>query len=104
MAARSNPSHDAATRAKIRTSQLLNRLQSFALSAPDPQTGAPVSMSPDQVRAALGLLKKTLPDLTAVQHSGDATAPVFVMALPPAAEDFDQWEKRHSPATETDAE
>lgn len=41
------------------------------------------------------------PRLAAVQHSGDADAPVFVMALPTAAEDFDQWEKQHRP---TDAE
>lgn len=56
MAARLNPSHDAATRDKIQTSQLINRLQSFAFGN--------CEMTGDQVRAALGLIKKTLPDLT----------------------------------------
>lgn len=64
MAARFNPSHDERTRLKIKTSQLLNRLQNFALS----KLGAKgaIEMSDTQVRAALGLLKKTLPDLQSV--------------------------------------
>lgn len=33
-------------------------------------------MSPSQVTAGLGLMKKVFPDLQAVQHSGDDDAPV----------------------------
>lgn len=64
MAARLNPSHDARTRDKIKTSQLINRLTSFV--------NGQVEMSSGQVTAALGLLKKTLPDLSSshVEHSG----------------------------------
>lgn len=53
---RLNPQHDDRTRAKIQTSQIINRLQSFINSE--------VEMTAPQVTAALGLLKKTLPDLS----------------------------------------
>lgn len=58
MAARINPYHDAKTREKIKTSQLINRLEKIA--------NGEVKAEPHQVTAALGLLKKTLPDLSAV--------------------------------------
>ncbi len=48
--------HDDETRAKIKTSQLINRLENHVLNDLD--------LKPTQVTAALGLLKKTLPDLT----------------------------------------
>jgi hypothetical protein len=62
MAARLNPQHDEATRQKIKTSQLVNRLQDFILGE--------AKMEKSQVTAALGLLKKTLPDLSAVTMDG----------------------------------
>ena len=34
-------------------------------------------MAPTQVSAGLGLLKKALPDLAAIQHSGDEDNPLF---------------------------
>ena len=70
MPARLNPSHDARTRDKIKTSQLLNRLTSFGLGEKDPQTNKPVEMSSAQVTAALGVLRKTLPDLSNTELSG----------------------------------
>ena len=60
---RLNPQHDERTRAKIQTSQIINRLNSYIKGD--------VSMEAAQVSAALGLLRKTLPDLTATTH--DAT-------------------------------
>lgn len=51
--------HDENTRAKIQTSQLINRLQDHVFGK--------VDLSPTQVQAAMGLLKKTLPDLTSAQ-------------------------------------
>ena len=71
MAARLNPKHDQRTRDKIRTSQLINRLEAFALCEEDPQTKKPVKMESHQVSAALGLLRKTLPDLQATELSGE---------------------------------
>lgn len=61
MAARLNPKHDARTREKIQTSQLVNRLSEHALGK--------VEMTTTQVTAGLGLLKKTLPDLSAIDQT-----------------------------------
>ena len=76
MATRISPRHDLATREKIKTSQLVNRLQGFALEEDDPQTGKPIVMSKERVNAAIALLKKTLPDLVATTLSGDPDNPV----------------------------
>ncbi len=73
MAARTRKiKHDDFTRQRIQTSQLVNRLQSHV--------DGKVELSSTQVTAALGLLKKSLPDLAATQISGDEDKPVgFVL-------------------------
>ena len=55
---RLNPAHDNRTRAKIQTSQIINRLEKLVFGE--------IEMSPQQVNAANVLLRKTLPDLSAV--------------------------------------
>lgn len=65
---RFNPQHDERTRAKIQTSQILNRLQSFV--------NGEVEMTSEQIAAARILLSKSLPDLSSVQLTGDAANPV----------------------------
>lgn len=60
MAARKTKHLSADWRMKIQTSMLLNRLNNFV--------NGKVELSPAQVTAALGLLKKSLPDLSAVDH------------------------------------
>lgn len=55
---RLNPQHDDRTRAKIQTTQIVKRLTQFV--------NGEVELQPAQVTAALGLLRKTLPDLTQV--------------------------------------
>ena len=90
MAARLNPKHDERTRAKIRTSQLINRLTLFV--------NGKVEMSAAQVTAALGLLKKTLPDMIATEHSGEVTHQ-YVARLPPVSATSEEWEQQHKPAT-----
>ncbi len=62
--------HDDFTRAKIQTSQLVNRLMSHV--------DGNVELSSTQVTAALGLLKKALPDLASMKHEGDDENPVKV--------------------------
>jgi len=57
MAARLNPRHQEMVREKIRASQLINRLEDHVFGEAD--------MSNTQVQAALGLLKKCVPDLKA---------------------------------------
>jgi len=54
------PNHDAKTIEKIRSSQLVNALINHALGKNDMQS--------TQVTAALGLIKKIMPDLAAVQQ------------------------------------
>lgn len=69
MAARINKiRHDDETRAKIQASQLINRLQDYALNGGDLDSG--------RIKAIEVLLKKTLPDLSAVQLGGDSENPV----------------------------
>lgn len=60
---RLNPKHDARTRAKIQTSQIINRLMKFI--------NGEVEMSASQVTASLGLLKKSLPDLQSIEMTGE---------------------------------
>ena len=64
------PFHNDKTRAKIQASQIINRLQKHI--------DGEVDMSASQVTAANILLKKTIPDLQATQHSGDDDAPLTV--------------------------
>ena len=63
MAARLDPRHDARTRSKIQTSQLVNRLQDHIFGAAE--------ISPTQMKAIEILLRKTLPDLTTVAMTID---------------------------------
>jgi hypothetical protein len=55
-------------RVKIQNSNILNALIEHAEGTRD--------LSPTQVTAGLGLLKKALPDLSAVTHSGDDESPL----------------------------
>jgi hypothetical protein len=76
MAARINAKHDEATRQKIQTSQLVNRLNGYALGENDPTSGQPIEITQGQLKAMEILLRKSLPDLAAVQISGDPEAPM----------------------------
>jgi hypothetical protein len=60
MAARRNLSHSAEVRAKIGAGQLISRLRRYALG------DERVTMTRGQVSAALGLLRKAVPDLSSV--------------------------------------
>jgi len=62
MAVRKRLYHPEEVREKIRTSQLVNRLNQFVMGK--------VELSPHQVSAALGLIKKTMPDLANIELSG----------------------------------
>lgn len=63
MAARLRPQHQEDVRAKIQTSQLINRLQDHALGV--------VELTKSQVSAIQILLRKTIPDLSATELSGN---------------------------------
>lgn len=76
---RLNPHQDERCRSAIKTTALLQRLNGYALEQADPQTGQPILMSDGQIRAALGLLRKTMPDLAVTTHTGPDGGPVLVI-------------------------
>lgn len=74
MAARKlKPLHSDEVRAKIQASQLVNRLTDHVFGK--------VELSPTQVSAAKILLGKSVPDLSAVQMTGEGGGPVQVSAV-----------------------
>lgn len=72
MAIRKHLTHDQKTREKIQTSQIINRLTKHILS--NDEKGL---MSTSQVTAALGLIKKTLPDLQSTSLTGNDGKDLF---------------------------
>lgn len=89
MAARTRKiQHDADTRAKIKAGNIINRLTKLIEGE--------IEMPPHAVTAALGLLRKTLPDLTSVEHSGDV-ATTYVVEMPAQPANMDEWVKRYAP-------
>lgn len=68
MAARLRAKHQDEVRTKIQTSQLINRLQEHALGD--------VELTPTRIKAIEVLLKKTLPDLSATEITGDPESPL----------------------------
>lgn len=80
--------HDDDTRTKIQTSQLINRLTNHALGKLEKP------MEPCQVTAALGLLKKTLPDLSATNVTGDIFNHHYVVSAEPMNEN--DWQDQYS--------
>ena len=63
------------TRDKIKTTQLINRLQMFAMGEKDYKTGKQVEMSPSQVKAIEVLLGKSLPSLQSIDQKVDLSPP-----------------------------
>lgn len=68
MAQRKYLYHPEEVKEKIKTTQLINRLQDHALGE--------IDLSPTQLRAAEILIKKVVPDTSAVTVSGDQDAPL----------------------------
>ena len=75
---RSNPSDPAfeKTREKIRSTQLVNALMDHVLGKNGRE-----DMKPTQITAALGLLKKVLPDMQAIGLTGDENNPVVITQI-----------------------
>ena len=81
MAARLNKLHQEDVRLKIKTSQLINRLQNYALG------DDAIVLESGHLKAIEILLRKSLPDLSAVTVSGDPEAPIkHEHGLAPAAQ------------------
>jgi len=90
MAARKKIFHDENTRLKIKASQIINRLNNHILAEPEKDkdgkliltsTGCVYKdlMTQSQVTAALGLLKKAVPDLQSIELTGNEDKPLTVI-------------------------
>lgn len=53
-------------------------------------------MSATQVAAALGLLRKVVPDVSAVEHSGEVLHS-YVAELPHVSPNVESWQQQHTP-------
>lgn len=73
MAIRKTLSHDSKTREKIQTSQLINRLQENAFGK--------IELTALQVKSIEVLLKKTLPDLQAIDHTAGGEGAAIGMVM-----------------------
>ena len=78
-------------RSKISRSQILNRLMAYA------QGDEGVKMAPAQVTAALGLLKKVMPDLASIENTGESQVHYVIRAPEPVKLSAD-WERQNSQA------
>jgi hypothetical protein len=74
MAARLNPRHQQMVRDKIQATELINLLQDYAL-------GHIEEITSGRMKAIEILLKKSVPDLSAVEMSGNDDAPVLLKVI-----------------------
>jgi hypothetical protein len=89
MAARINKiKHDEQTRAKIQAGNLITYLQEYVYGNRKMEAG--------QVTAALGLLRKCVPDLTSAQHTVEVTK-TYVHRTPAPAKTTEEWATQHAP-------
>lgn len=79
MAARLRKSHQDEVRAKIQASQLINVLQNHALGKVTPESPAEMPLS--RMKAIEILLRKSIPDLSAVTLTGGEGGPIQVEAI-----------------------
>lgn len=76
-------------RAKIQGSRVTNRLIEYVLGE--------ITLEPAQVTAALGLLKKVLPDLSQSENKTEVIHR-YVARMPEKAKSTDEWQKQHVPS------
>lgn len=82
-----------AHRERIQTGALINRLQKNAQGELlNSHTKEPIEMTAGQIKSAEILLKKTLPDLKAVEISGDALLDILVQAKIAPSYTPEEWD------------
>lgn len=67
------------SRQKIRDSNILHRLITFAEGGVDQKTKEPIELNATQLRAMEICLKKCLPDLSNVEISGNGGSPIQII-------------------------
>ena len=75
MAERLRKRHQDEVRTKIQTSQLVNVLQNHALGIDE------IDISPTRMKAIELLLKKSLPDLSSTEITGDSEQPISIKVV-----------------------
>jgi hypothetical protein len=85
--------HDENTLAKIRASNIITRLMKFIEGE--------ITLVPAQVTAALGLLKKIIPDVSSVEISGEITTTKVIRGPNPVKTAVD-WAATHAPQEHTE--
>jgi len=75
MAARLRARHQDEIRTKIQASQLINVLQNHALGTDETE------MTATRMKAIELLLKKSVPDLSSIELTGDADAPMVMKII-----------------------
>lgn len=80
-----SPSYAEKVRARIKAGGIVHRLQKHVLGE--------VNMSASQVTAALGLLRKVVPDVSHMEHSGEVNLNTFAVPLTQPVEEAPQWER-----------
>ena len=83
-----SPSYAEKVRARIKAGGILDLLQKHI--------SGKRKMEQSQVAAALGLLRKVVPDVSAVEHSGEVTQN-HVARIPAVQQNSEQWQQQHSP-------
>lgn len=71
-------------RQRIQTTMLIKRLEDHALGK--------IEMTATQITAAQTLLRKSLADLSQIEHTGEVTTH-YVAELPKPAESADEWQR-----------
>lgn len=99
---RLNPQQDARSRAAIKTTLLLNRLQAYALNQPD-EHGRMVDLNNGQLKAIEILLRKTLPDLANIALENGADGALTVKIIRGLADVEDDGPGEQGPIVEADA-
>jgi predicted regulator of amino acid metabolism with ACT domain len=87
---RQSPTYVNAVRARIRAGGIVDRLEKHVLGK--------IEMSASQVAAALGLLRKVVPDVAVMDHTGEVTHN-YVARTPEISPSTETWQEQHSPAT-----
>lgn len=73
-------------RQRIQATAIMNRLTDHALGK--------IALTATQIRAAEILLRKTVPDLSAVEHSGEVAQRHYIVEVPAVAATSEQWQKQ----------
>lgn len=97
MAVRKNPFHNHEAREKIRTTQLINRLQQFALDELEPGNQTAVELTKNKIAAIKILLDKALPNLQSVEATGadGGALQINVLRLSEARAQAEELQIRH---------